>query len=144
MSKVVLCVTLNDDSLDQMKKLKGTPLLAYDEVHLVHCFEVQMYNSDFSPFIYPTEEQYPEIEKAGLEILKSLSENIKASNPELKVFFSQSPHQKMIEYLQEIKADLAVVATRGKHGIEGLFSSSFADHLIKYSPCDIYVIRPRD
>lgn len=49
--------------------------------------------------------------------------------------------EKVIEYLKEVKADLVITATRGKHGIEGLFSSSFTDHLVKHAPCNVLTLR---
>lgn len=146
MKNVVICASLNEESLDLIKSLKNSPLLNNTKIHLVHCFEIQVYTSDFSPFIYPTEDKYPEIEKATLKILEGLAKDM-CSADQLKnvvkhVFFTQSPKQKIREYLNDKKADLVIVATRGKHGIEGLFSSSFAEHLVKYSPCDVHILRP--
>lgn len=148
MKNIVLCASLNDESLDLLKDLKNSSLLEDSNVHLVHCFEVQLYTADFAPYVYPTEDKYPEIEKASKNILKGVEEELKA-NPsinsfETKVFFSQSPKQKIKEYLDEVKADVVVVATRGKHGIEGLFSSSFAEFLVKFSPCDVHILRPKN
>jgi len=146
MKNVVICAALNDESLDLLKSLKGSPLLQGNKIHIVHCFEVQIYTSDFSPFIYPSEDKYPEIESACLKILDGLANNIctpeQLKSTEKHVYFSQSPKQRVHEYLDEKKADLVIVATRGKHGIEGLFSSSFAEHLVKYSPCDVHILRP--
>lgn len=39
-------------------------------------------------------------------------------------------------------AGMIVVATRNKRGFSGLFLSSFADRLLKLSPCDVLVLRP--
>ncbi len=146
MKNVVISVSLNDDSLNSLAKLKGDAILKDAKVHLVHCFEIQVYTSDFSPYIYPTEEKYPEIEAATLKILEGLQKNLglEGQDVEKKCFFSQSPKQRIKEYLEESKADLCVVATRGKHGIQGLFSSSFAEHLVKYSPCDLHIMRPKN
>ncbi|GAB4412848.1 MAG: hypothetical protein OHK0056_18230 [Bacteriovoracaceae bacterium] len=146
MKNVVLCASLNEESIDLLKTLKGSPLLNGNKIHLVHCFEIQVYTSDFSPFIYPTEDKYHEIESACLKILDNLASEIctadQMKNVEKHVYFTQSPKQKIRDYLKEKKADLVVVATRGKHGIEGLFSSSFAEHLVKYAPCDVHILRP--
>lgn len=148
MKNVVISVNLNDESLNLLKTLKGSPLLEDSQIHFVHCFEVQVYTSDFTPYIYPTEEKYPEIRKSVLTIIDNLSREIctPAELPKVQshCFFSQSPKQKMVDYLKEIKADLVVVATRGKHGIAGLFSSSFTEHLTKYSPCDLMVLRHKE
>lgn len=148
MKNIVICASLNDDSLGLLKQLKGNDLLKDAKLHFVHCFEIQIYTSDFSPYVFPTEETYPEIEKSTVAILKNVAKEVctetQFKNADFKCFFSHSPKEKVREYLKEEKADLVVVATRGKHGIEGLFSSSFAEHLLKYSPCDIHVLRPME
>jgi nucleotide-binding universal stress UspA family protein len=147
MKNIVLCASLNDESLELLKGLKGSSLFEDSTVHLIHCFEVQLYTADFAPYIYPTEDKYPEIEEASKTILQgvesTLKQNPKIKNFETRVFFSQSPKQKIREYLESINADLVVVATRGKHGIDGLFSSSFAEFLVKFSPCDVHILRPK-
>ena len=104
-----------------------------------------MYNADIVPVIFPTEVQYPDIEASTLAILDKLSKelSIKPEQTQLKCYFSHSREEKIISYIKEVEADLVVVATRGKHGIEGFFSSSLADFLCKYSPCDVLVVRPK-
>jgi nucleotide-binding universal stress UspA family protein len=98
------------------------------------------------PVIYPTEDLYPEIEKSTVGMLKTLAYDMGAKDNklELKCFFSHSREVTINDYLKNVHADLVVVATRGKHGIEGFFSSSLADFLCKYSPCDVLVKRPRN
>lgn len=54
------------------------------------------------------------------------------------------PEEEVIDVLKKIKASLIVVATRGKHGFEGLFHSSFTDYMVKFAPCDIFVVRPEE
>ncbi|MDD0853394.1 universal stress protein [Halobacteriovorax sp. GB3] len=148
MKNIVICASLNDHSLDLLKLLKGNDLLKDAKLHFVHCFEIQIYTSDFSPYVFPTEEKYPEIETSSKAILGNLAKEIcteeQLKNADFQCFFSHSPKERVREYLKESNADLVVVATRGKHGIEGLFSSSFAEHLLKYSPCDIHIMRPKD
>jgi nucleotide-binding universal stress UspA family protein len=147
MKNIVICAALNDESLNLLKSLKGSPLLEGANIHIVHAFEVHVYTSDFSPYVFPTEDKYPELEKASKDILNSLAKQIctdeQFKNVSNHVFFTQNPKQKIGEFLNEQKADLTIVATRGKHGMEGLFSSSFAEHLVKFSPCDVHILRPR-
>ena len=148
MREIVLCATLTDQSLDLLKELKNSPLLEGARIHLIHCFEIQVYTNEFSPYIYPTEDKYPELTEAAKTVLQGVEDELKVGHPNTEfvkeVYFTQSPKQKMKEYLKEINADLVVVATRGKHGIEGLFTSSFAEFLVKYSPCDIHILRPKN
>ncbi len=148
MKEIVLCASLTDESLDLLKSLKNSTLLDDARIHLVHCFEIQVYTNEFSPYIYPTEDKYPELTEAAKGILQNVENELKKFHPDTEfikeVYFTQSPKQKMKEYLKEMNADLVVVATRGKHGIEGLFTSSFAEFLVKYSPCDIHILRPKN
>lgn len=144
MKKILVCTDLNQESINTLRRLSHDLNLKHAEVHFVHVFEIHLYNADIVPIVYPSEDQYPEIEKSAVAILKQLSDDlgIKAEHSHQKCFFSHSREEKINSYVKEIHADLVVVATRGKHGIEGFFSSSLADFLVKYSPCDVLVLRP--
>ena len=145
MKNVVVCTDLNQSSLDTLKSLRNSFEFKDATLHFVHIFEIHLYNADIVPVIFPTEAQYPEIEKSTLLILDKLSKDIGARSDQvqLRCYFSHSREEKIRSYLLDVNADLVVVATRGKHGIEGFFSSSLADFLCKYSPCDVLVMRPK-
>lgn len=49
---------------------------------------------------------------------------------------------KIKAYLDETRANLGVIATRSRHGIVGLFTSSLANFLNSFSPSDVLVLRP--
>ncbi len=145
MKNIVICADLNENSLETIKALQHDIDFKGATIHFIHAFEIHMYNADIVPVIFPTEAQYPEIEKSTLGILEKLAQDsgAKKDQVQLKCFFTHSREQKINSYLKEVNADLVVVATRGKHGIEGFFSSSLADFLCKYSPCDVLVMRPK-
>ncbi|MDO9182299.1 MAG: universal stress protein [Bacteriovorax sp.] len=145
MKNIVICADLNQNSLDTLKSLKESLDFNDAILHIVHVFEIHMYNADIVPVIFPTEVQYPEIEQSTISILNKLGSDIGASSDKVKThcFFSHSREEKISDFLKEVNADMVVVATRGKHGVEGFFSSSLADFLSKYSPCDVLVIRPK-
>jgi nucleotide-binding universal stress UspA family protein len=142
---IVICADLNENSLDILKTLRHSLDFKEANLHIIHVFEIHMYNADIVPIIFPTEVQYPEIEKSTLGILDKLVHDIgaKKDQTQLKCFFSYSREEKISEYLLETKADLVVVTSRGKHGIEGFFSSSLGDFLCNHSPCDVLVLRPK-
>lgn len=145
MKNIVICADLNENSLDTIKTLQHDIDLKGATLHFVHAFEIRLYNADMVPVIFPTEAQYPDIEKSTLSILSKLAQDVgaKEDQVQLKCFFTHSREQQINSYLKEVKADMVVIATRGKHGIEGLFSSSLADFLCKYSPCDVLVLRTK-
>jgi nucleotide-binding universal stress UspA family protein len=144
MKKIVMCVDLNQPCIDTLKTLATKIDLKYARVYLVHIFENQLYNADLVPFVFPLPEQHQAIEKSAIGILERLGKDLDLvqENVKAKCFFSFSREQKIKEYLHEVDADLVVLATRGRHGIAGFFSSSLADFLCKYSPCDVFVLRP--
>lgn len=146
MKNVVVCVDLNQNSLDTLKSIRKNLEFTNTMVHFIHVVEINIYNADIIPAFYPNEELHPEIEKSTLRILDKLVKDIGAASDQVKqlCFFSHSREEKITSYLEEVEADLVVVATRGKHGIKGLFAAgSLTDFLCKYSPCDILVLRPK-
>lgn len=143
MKNIVICVSLTDDSLEMIKKLKGSGLIQNSKIHLIHCFETQVYTGEYFVGTYPEPSQYLEIEKSINKILDNLGnefgENIVVAK---RCLFSSDGKAAIKDYLESEKADLAIIATRGKHGIAGLFSSSFAEYMVRYSPCDLHILRP--
>jgi len=144
MKTYVLCVNTDEDSVRNFKKINSDLDLSNAMIHIVNLVEIKMYNSDLVPYVYPYEEQFPVIEQATLSILEGLGESLGVQKNRLitKCFFTYEEKEKIVEYLQEVNADLVVSATRGKSGLAGFFSSSFTEHLCKFSPCDVLVLRP--
>lgn len=145
MKNYVLCTSLENESLETLKKLKGDISLTDVKIHVITVIEKQVYTVDLAPYVYPVESQYPELESSAMGLLKSVGDalGIDQGNLVCKCFIEYSREKAVKEYLEAVHADLVVVATRGKHGLEGFFSSSFTDYLCKFSPCDVLVMRPR-
>lgn len=145
MKNYVLCTSLEEASIDTLKKLKNDIELKDTNIHIITVIEKQIYTVDFAPYIYPIETQYPSIEASALDLLKTLGQSlgVEEKNIFCKCFIEYDREKTVKDYLDKVKADLVIVATRGKHGVEGFFSSSFTDYLCKFSPCDVLVMRPR-
>ena len=117
-----------------------------DIVNLVHIFERHTYFHQLSAFSYPSEEQEKSIKESVLNILdgykqKILAESSKSLKINCQCLFSRTPKETSVEFLEESKSDIAVVATRERSGLLGLFSSSFTDYLCRHTKADIYVTR---
>lgn len=89
------------------------------------------------------------VENMKQQMLDFIKNKAREMMPELafkkahfEVLFAQSPADRLAEYAKEINAGMIVAATRNKRGFSGLFLSSFADRLLKLSPCDVLVLRP--
>lgn len=116
------------------------------EVHFVHVIRKNYEVSEMSVLELPDSETMRKVTEANLEFFKKKAKEILPErafeNAHFKVFSDVSPADKMVEYAKEIDANMIVVATRNKRGLAGFFTSSFADKMLTFSPCDILVLRP--
>jgi nucleotide-binding universal stress UspA family protein len=145
MSKKMICVDLNDASINHYKEtLKSWNWDTTQELHLVHGFQLQIYADTFFFNSYPLEDQYDQIEESVNQVLSQLASELDFGK-DLKIFtkciISSSPKKALADYAQEQSIDEMIISTRGKHGIEALFSSSFAEYMIRYAPCELRIIR---
>ncbi len=143
---VVIAVSLDKEALPHFHKLKNSALFKGVHLHFVHIFEVRHYVDGLTYYSFPNQEQYTTIEKEVYQVFDNLEKDLFPSGDPASVtkkcLFDGSPKKALAEYSQEVGADLIVMATREKHGIKGFFTSSFAEHMIKTSPCDTLVLKP--
>jgi nucleotide-binding universal stress UspA family protein len=55
-----------------------------------------------------------------------------------------TPSERILSLATTIDADLIVLGTHGRHGLERLLLGSVAEAVVRRAPCGVYVIRPRD
>lgn len=150
--KIVVCAEITEDglkSLDSVAEYWKDHKTPATEIHLVHIFETRVYNNEFAVSVYPSPEQYKEVDEAVVRILKTKATELfkKFPAPEkciYKCLHSTNVKDEMVQYLNANKPDLVVVPTRGLSGIKGFFTSSFAEFMIRHSPCNILVVRPKE
>jgi nucleotide-binding universal stress UspA family protein len=145
--RIAVAVTMDPEMLKSLKTLGQYDFIQGAEVHLVNVFEtVNMSHSGNLPAgVYPSNDAFPVIEQGILEQLEKVKQSILPAHSGkvvLKGIFGFDAKTKFTEYAANINADMVVVATRGKRGIEGLFDSSFAQYLSKYSPASVFILRP--
>ena len=144
---VVVCVSLKDErETDELKSLAGSSFLNDAEIHFVYVFKQNLYFNELSPYTFPNEEQFPSIEQAVEKILENVAKNIipdprSVSKIHFHCLFNNDPKLRMVEFLKDVKADLAVCSIRAAQGIESVFMSSFTDYLCKFAPCNVLVVK---
>lgn len=145
---IVIAVSMNEACQETLKGLAGNLLFQNAKVHLVHTVAIYTYMNELSLNTYPAADQYPAIQELVSGYLSTLEAEIFSDGAKPMAVnkvcrFHHSPKEDMLAFLKDANADLVVVATRGKHGIEGLFASSFTEYLSKFAPCDILVLREK-
>lgn len=146
-SKVVVAVDFNKDSLNTLKTLhKMYHTIENAEIHFVHVFEVVVYSFDLTSSSWPTAEEQAKVEADVVARLTKLADEILPkgykNKVQVKCLFDVNPKERFCDYVKDSHASMAIVATRGKKGIQGFFDSSFAQYLCKFSPASLFVLRP--
>ena len=60
MKNIVICVDTDEDCARTLERLPSKFDLTKANVHLIHVFEINISNMEFTPVIYPAKDQYPE------------------------------------------------------------------------------------
>lgn len=55
-----------------------------------------------------------------------------------------SPAERIVALATAIDADLVIVGTHGRQGMQRILLGSVADEVMRRAPCGVYVLRPRD
>jgi nucleotide-binding universal stress UspA family protein len=145
MKKVVICVSMQDERETlELQKIKESDILDGREVHFLTVFKVGRHINELSPFNFPSDQQFDDIESAIIDVQKGIAEKI-LGEKELQqskqvCYFDANPKLKVRDYLKDENADLVVTSVR-KHGIEGLFVSSFTDYMTQHAPCNVFVVK---
>lgn len=142
----MVAVDLSDHSINLLKdKLSKRDWSGVSEVHLVHGFQLQIYADNFYFTAYPMEDQYEEVKKSVDELLNNLASEVFKGDGGPKIVndcvISSSPTKDLCDYAKDKKIDEMIIGTRGKHGISGLFSSSFAEYMVRHAPCELHILR---
>ena len=116
------------------------------KVHIIHVVKKNVTPLEFGLIEMPDETTYQAMIPALEMHLRDEAQKIIPKEYRGEVYFHLnrdfSPDEEMIDILKKTNVSLVVVSTRGKHGFSGLFHSSFTDQMVKFAPCDVYVVRP--
>jgi len=93
----------------------------------------------------PIGEVESQLRQAGQAFLEKAAATAKAAglNPELKVVDSEKKHVSEIlaDTAEAWKADLLVLGTHGRRGLERLFVGSVAERVVRRATCSVLLVR---
>lgn len=145
--RIVVALPLEESLLSPLHEWgKKFDFAHVDSVHFLHVVKKNITPLEFGLIETPDEETYHDMMPALEKFLKEESKKILPADFSGEISFQLTkdfhPEEEVIDILKARRATLIVVATRGKHGFEGLFHSSFTDYMVKFAPCDVFVVRP--
>ncbi len=117
------------------------------EVHFLHVVKKQVTSLEFGVIENPDEKTYQQMVPALEQHMRSEAMKILPRKFTGQVFYHLtkqfSVEEEVISLIKKLGLSLIVVSTRGIHGLKGLFHTSFAEKMIKFAPCDVYIVRPK-
>ena len=144
--KIIIAMPTEEDFMPSISRWGHEFNWTKCEVHFVHVIKKNYVVSEMSVAEFPDPETLHKVKEYNLEFFKKKAREILPDrafeNAHFEIFCDASPADKIVEYANNIDANMIVVATRNKRGFAGLFTSSFADRMLALSPCDILVLRP--
>jgi hypothetical protein len=146
--KIVIAVPLEENLLSALYEWgKEFDFSEIRSVRFIHIVKKNVTPLEFGLIESPDDSTFREMEPTLKKFLKDESERIlpKDFNGEVtfEVTNNYHPEDEVIEILKDFEANLIVVATRGRHGLDSLFHSSFTQYMVKHAPCDVFVVRPK-
>ena len=146
MRNLLVCIDLKNENESSLKnyfeRIKNELI---SEVHFVHAYQTQVYADNFNVTTYPNQNEFEKFKGDIEEVLISLAKNILPQSLVEKsiynVMLSPSPKVDIHKYTKNKNIDEIIIVTRGLHGIEGIFHSSFADFMMKHSHCELTLLR---
>lgn len=145
--RIVIAVPIEENLLKPLRDWGRSFDFEHVEcVHFVHVVKKNITPLEFGLVETPDAETYREMVPTLKNFLKEESKRILPSDYHGQVEFllteDFNPEEEVIDLLNDMGATLIVVATRGKHGLDGLFHKSFTEYMVKHAPCDVFVVRP--
>jgi nucleotide-binding universal stress UspA family protein len=145
--RIVIALPLEDTLLDPFHDWgKKFDFSHVENILFVHVVKKNITPLEFGLVESPDDMTYEEMVPTISKFLKDEARRIIPADFKGKIEFRVTkdfhPEEELIDILKATQATLVVVATRGKHGFEGLFHSSFTDYMVKFAPCDVFVVRP--
>lgn len=142
-SKIVIAINFNESNLETLKNIHRMDFLATSEIHFVHVVEELTYSTELGvTLVMQDDERKRNIREALVSKMKAISKEILPYSHQGKVVFEvlfSSNHKfDFCNYLEQMHADLVIVAPR-KH--RGIFSGSFTYYVGKNSTANMLVLK---
>ncbi len=78
------------------------------------------------------------------ELAKLATESLPGEVATNTIVRAGSPANEIVETAKSLVADLIVISTHGRTGLQHVFLGSVAEHVVQHAPCPVFVVRERE
>ena len=144
---VVACVDFSSASAQVVQQAVRVAQQDKAALHVVHMFTppwtVLHYRSPTSSSSPDFQKQYKENLDAELrKYLEDFPQELEGLEYECRLIESQRPADSIIEYVEEIGADLVVAGTRGRAGMKAFLLGTQAERIVEHTPGSVLLVKP--
>jgi len=110
------------------------------EIAFVHAIDPGLSQA---PGITPSD-LVAEAEREGRRLIAGFRQLLPQTNPPLEFIHVGKPAAEIIRTAKEWPADIIVIGSHGRHGIQRALLGSVAEAVMRHAPCPVLVIRARE
>lgn len=138
---------LSDQALDQA--LEGACLRENAEVHVVYVEPEIPYSAQISSAVAPVPDadvMLERVQQRAAERVGAMGTRLNGARLKRAVahFRSGSPAECIAQLAADLNADLVVVGSHGRRGLERLLLGSVAERVARLARCPVWIVRPKD
>lgn len=129
--------------------LRLCSLYPHAELHVV-TVGTESHGNVLLPSAQPHALAKPEAQERARAHVAQVSDNYFAQHPclgldRIAVYLALgSPAERIVALATGVDADVIVLGTHSRHGIDRVLLGSVADEVVRRAPCGVFVLRPRD
>lgn len=115
------------------------------ELALLHVFEPRYYHQDVMRRIGPeVHEWMKNLREEERRRLADLEKEVREKGMKVRSFFKEgTPFREILKAADEISADLIVLGTHGRTGLDRFMMGSVAERVARSAPCPVFIARPK-
>jgi len=114
------------------------------KIHLLH---VSTQDADHMPMFFLNDEKISEVKQHLADYNKQLMDAkidkyLKGTDVVYETHFETgSPYDKIIKMSEKLAVDLIVISSKGKNALEGFFTGSTTEKVVRKANCCVFVVR---
>lgn len=146
MTKILLAIENSDFSTAAVDAVRRQFRPERCEIHIFHANDPLIY----LPFYDGAVRDVDRIEHVREEDMKEAQSLVEQATKSLRdagyrvqtAIEEGEPRTAIIDYAEQVKADLIVVGSHGRRGLSRLLLGSVSEYVARHAPCSVEIVRP--
>jgi nucleotide-binding universal stress UspA family protein len=143
--RILVATDFSDSSKEALDHaiFLAKPLKA--DIYLLHAFEPHYYHQDVMRRMGPEVHEWMDRIKEGeRKRLADLEKEVGKSKVKIRTIFKEGKaFREILKVADEISADLIVLGTHGRTGLDHLMLGSVAERVARMAPCPVFIVREK-